>query len=119
MAKRGTKAQRLPRGMRQPVLVDAPAKADMAFLAYHHAHQEIYAKFRLIADQLYRRGVRHYSAKAICEVIRYQTLVSAKGPGEPFKVNNSAISRYARLLMAEDARFVGWFELRALRSEAA
>jgi len=114
MAKRTTKAQRLPRGMRQPVLVDAPAKADMAFLDYHHANPQVYAAFRAIAERLYRRGIRHYGAKAIMEVVRYRTAISGN---DSFKINNNFTSRYARQLMAEDGRFVRFFELRTLRSE--
>lgn len=50
------------RGMRQPSLLDAPAKADMAFIAYHHAHPEVFAAFRTIALRLLQRGVTHYGA---------------------------------------------------------
>ena len=102
------------RGMRQPSLLDAPAKADMAFIAYHHAHPEVFAAFRTIALRLLQRGVTHYGAKAIIEVVRYQTAIRADG--EVLKVNNNFTSRYARLLMAQDSRFASFFELRELRS---
>lgn len=99
------------RGMRQPTLLDAPAKADMAFVAYHHAHPEIYAAFRTIALRLYNRGVKHYGGKAIMEIVRYETIIQAQG--EPLKIQNNHTSRYVRLLMANDQRFAsGFFEIR-------
>jgi hypothetical protein len=115
--RRSTKQPPLPRGMRQLALpVSAPAKSDEAFIAYHHANPEVYAAFKQIAERLYRRGVQHYGAKAIMEVVRYRTIVRGD---DGFKVNNNYTSRYARLLMAEDPRFAQFFELRVLKSEAA
>lgn len=102
------------RGVRQLSLLDAPAKADMAFIAYHHAHPEIYAAFRTLALRLLQRGVTHYGAKAIFEVLRYETAIRAQG--EPLKINNVHVSRYARLLAANDQRFANFFEFRELRS---
>ena len=101
------------RGMRQPSLLDAPAKADMAFIAYHHKNPHVYAAFRTIALRLYERGVRHYGAKAIMEIVRYETIIRAQT--EPLKTNNNYTSRYARLLATNDSRFADFFEFRTLR----
>ncbi len=103
------------RGVRQPSLLDAPAKADMAFIAYHHANPHIYAAFRTIALRLYERGVRHYGSKAIMEIVRYETIIRAQT--EPLKIDNNHTSRYARLLATNDQRFADFFEFRTLRSE--
>ena len=103
------------RGIKQPTLMDAPAKADIAFLDYHHKHPEVYAAFRTLALRLYERGVTHYGAKALFEVLRYETAIKAHG--EPFKLNNSHVSRYARLLAANDLRFKDFFEFRVLRTQ--
>lgn len=88
------------------------------FEHFHDGHPEIYSEFRLIAHEIYaaRGGEGHYGAKAIMEVIRYHRVLSGRDRSEPFKINNSYISRYARLLIDEDKRFAHFFETRPLRS---
>src|SRR5690242_15420050 len=98
------------RGIRQPTLMDAPDKATLAFLAFHHENPAVFATFRDIAVRLYKRGVRHYGARCIMEVVRYESAL--RMAGEPWKVNNNYVPYYARLLMAQDSRFVGFFEIR-------
>jgi hypothetical protein len=86
------------------------------FERFDQAHPEMYEAFRAIADDLLRRGRRHYGSKAIFEMIRYHRLLSGQDDNEPFKINNSYSSRYARKLIDEDERFRDFFELRELRS---
>ena len=86
------------------------------FERFDALHPEIYAEFRQIALSLMTRGRLHYGSKAILEVIRYHRILSGKSETEPFKINNTYSSRYARKLMDEDGRFSDFFELRELRS---
>lgn len=86
------------------------------FRAYHARNPHIFTAFRKAANDLYGRGIPHYGAKAIMEVIRYHTLIAGDAG---FKIGNSYTSRYARLLIDIDPRFDGWFETRPLRSEGA
>ena len=69
------------------------------FERFHALHPEIYAEFRQIALNLLQRGRSHYGSKAILEVIRYHRILSGKSETEPFKINNTYSSRYARKLM--------------------
>ena len=62
---------------------------------------------------LYNAGVRHYGAKCLFEVLRFETII--RGRDDAFKINNSYVSRYSRLLMANDRRFDGFFAVRELR----
>ena len=101
------------RGLRQPTLISAEDKAEIAFRAYHHANPHIFACFRDLAMRLYRAGVRHYGSKAIWEAMRYEFAIRAHG--ESLHLNNNYTSRYARLLMEQDARFDGFFSVRQLR----
>ena len=101
------------RGIRQPTLMDAPDKATLAFLDYHHKNPEVWALFRDICLRLYNAGVRHYGAKCLFEVLRFETII--RGRDDAFKINNSYVSRYSRLLMANDSRFDGFFAVRQLR----
>lgn len=98
------------RGIRQPTLMDAPDKATLAFLDFHHKNPEVWALFRDLCLRLYKRGVRHYGARCVMEVVRYESAIHTEG--QPWKINNNYVPFYARLLMAQDQRFVGFFELR-------
>lgn len=86
------------------------------FERFHASHPEIYAEFRQIAWSLLVHGRAHYGSKAILEVLRYHRILSGKSETEPFKINNTYSSRYARKLMEEDKRFCHFFELRELHS---
>ncbi len=102
------------RGVRQPTLLDAPDKATLAFLDYHHKNPEVFSLFRDIALRLYQRGVRHYGARCIMEVVRYESAL--RTAGEPWRINNNHIPFFARLLMMQDQRFAdGFFEIRESR----
>jgi hypothetical protein len=86
------------------------------FDAFNQAHPEIYTEFKLLALRLYEQGREHYGAKAIFEYIRLNRALDGRGDGEAYKINNSYVSRYARLLIGEDERLGSFFELRQLKS---
>ncbi len=87
------------------------------FEAWIARHPDIYTEFKRIAESLRARNRSRYGAKAIMEVIRYHRVLSGQDENEPFKLNNIYSSRLARKLMEEDARFIGFFETRELRTE--
>lgn len=86
------------------------------FEVFHQAHPEIYAEFKLLALRLYEQGRYHYGAKAIFEYIRLNRDLDGRGENEEYKVNNSYVSRYVRLLIHEEERLSTFFELRQLKS---
>src|SRR6185312_3388198 len=67
------------RGVRQPTLMDAPDKATLTFLDFHHKNPEVWALFRDICLRLYQRGVRHYGARCVMEVVRYESALRTEG----------------------------------------
>lgn len=85
------------------------------FEEFDQAHPEVYREFRRLAFRVLKAGIRHYGAGALFEVLRFRSVVSGK-PEEPFKINNSYRSRYARKLAQEDARFARLFEFRELKA---
>jgi len=101
------------RGVRQPTLMDAPDKATLTFLDFHHKNPEVWALFRDICLRLYQRGVRHYGARCVMEVVRYESALRTEG--QPWKINNNHVPFYARLLMTQDQRFAQFFEIRESR----
>lgn len=90
------------------------ATSEERFSRFLDVHPEIYAEFKRLAHHLLARGIRHYGAKAIMEVIRYRCAIS--GQGETIRIDNNYTSMVARKLMDEDARFNGFFETRKMRN---
>jgi hypothetical protein len=87
------------------------------FEAWIARHPDVYQEFKRIAESLLSVKRTRYGAKAIMEVLRYHRTISGQDETEPFKLNNIYSSRLARKLMEEDARFIGFFETRNLRTE--
>ena len=73
---------------------------------------ELFLRFTL---DLRARGRQHYSAKAVFERIRWHMDVETHDR-EGFKVNNSYVSRYVRLLEKLFPEHAGFYEKRELRS---
>lgn len=84
------------------------------FDEYHREHPEVYGLFKALALRLLNAGRAHYGSDAIIQVIRFEHAI--KADAGQFKINDHFSSRYARLLMSEDLRFQGFFELRQLKS---
>ena len=97
-----------------PTLFDTcpPAPRRFRFEGFHAAHPHVYAAFRRFAGELLAAGWTRGSARMIGERMRWELALAVdRGPGQP-RLNDHLWPRYARLLMAEDARFAGFFELR-------
>lgn len=86
------------------------------FEGFHENHPEIYELFQRFARELRDAGRSHYSADAILHRIRWEYDVNPRHD-EQFKINDHFSSRYARLLIEDDASFEGFFSLRNLMRE--
>lgn len=86
-----------------------------AFERFDEAHPDVYEQFVDIALDLKRRGTQHYSADAICHVIRFFRVTSGKD-ADGWKINNNFTALYARKAIAEHAALAEFFQLRARRS---
>jgi hypothetical protein len=82
------------------------------FQRFHADNPQVYTLFKRFAREA-RDKVKRYSADAILHRIRWH--VSVETRGDEFKVNNDWAAYYARLLIAEDASYVAFFELRKIR----
>ncbi|MBA3824527.1 MAG: hypothetical protein H0X24_11620 [Ktedonobacterales bacterium] len=102
----------MPQRQKRPTLPER-------FREFDAQHPDVYEAFKYYAFQLHRRGVRHYGAKAIMEVIRYHTAVDGRDAKEAFKLNNSYTSLFARKLIGEMPLLFGnFFETRKLKTVA-
>lgn len=75
----------------------------------HNKSPHVYAKFKQLTLQAIR-AEQFVGAKAICEVMRWQTTVEQGG--SPFKICNTCISYYARWFMRDYPQYKGYFRTR-------
>lgn len=85
------------------------------FAAFDAAHPDVYEEFVRYARLLKSRGRDHYSADAICHVIRFHRITSGKD-SSGFKVNNNYTALLARKAMAECPDLDGFFVTRERRA---
>jgi hypothetical protein len=107
--RKSTKAQKLPRNLRQPSLLSADTLLDIKFQDWLEKHPDVYVHFVRLALRLKRAGRGHYGAKAIIEYLRFQSALDTRGPEEPYKLSNSYTSRLARKAMEEQEELAGFF----------
>ncbi len=83
------------------------------FNAYHKANPSVYQKLRTLALRLKRVGASTYGMKALFEILRYNALLQSD---KKFKLSNNYTAYYARMLMKNEPRLQGFFQVRTLRS---
>lgn len=112
--------------MSQPTLFDPPAREvspereatlEARFRAFHAANPAVYDELAALARRAKSKGYARYSIKALVELVRWHRSVeTTTTDGEPFRINNSHSSRYARLLMQQEADLAGFFETREIHT---
>lgn len=83
------------------------------FHAFHDANPQVLGALEDLALDLVRRGRRRIGIGMLFEVVRWSAL---RTDGEPYLLNNSYRSRYARLLADSHPDLADVFELRELTS---
>lgn len=78
---------------------------------YDLDHPDIWIEFEKKALELAGKGIGHYGAKAIFEVIRFHRTIE-RVEGEDFKCNNNFTAYYARKFIEKYPEHEGFFELR-------
>ena len=80
------------------------------FMAFHEANTLVYQTFCRRAFQMIQSGRKHYSARAIMEVVRWD--IDLKTDDKEFKLNNNHIPYYARMFMLAYPQHDGFFRIR-------
>lgn len=80
-------------------------------------HPEAWEQFVKRTNQIIARGITHYSAKAIIEILRFHSLVDGRDK-EPWKINNDYTAYFARKWQQEYPEHADFFETRTLKSAA-
>lgn len=85
------------------------------FERFDREHPDVYQQFIEVAFDLWLRDIEHYSADAICHVIRWFRVTSGKDHSG-FKINNNFTALYARKAIANYPQLEGFFRLRERRA---
>lgn len=99
-----------------PWLVWPQTRIERRFAEFHRQNPHVYAEFERRAMELYRAGARRIGVKAIAERIRWD--VHVRVLSTDYKIDNSLVSLYARLLIHRHPELAEVIELRQ-RKEAA
>lgn len=78
---------------------------------YDQTYPAIWREFEKRALQLIHRGVSHYGAKAIMEVIRFDTAIGANALFD-FKINNNYTAYFALKFKQAHPEHENFFETR-------
>ena len=79
------------------------------FCQYHLDNPHIYIEFKKLALRLIRKGRKHYGAKAIFEVIRFNNALKGN---DQLKINNNFTPYYARLFAKDYPKHKDFFNTR-------
>lgn len=104
----------IPQTRRLPIAARC-RNLDDRFAAWISANPEVYTAAREIALDLVERGHKRAGIKAIAERMRWLHMVQTQG-GE-YLIDNSMLSRLARLLMERNPQLAGFFEIRELAND--
>lgn len=81
------------------------------FEKFDREHPEVYRKFCQLAFQLIEARHRHYSADAICHVIRFHTDLRGD-PRDEWKINNTHVAYLARKFAKDNPAYADFFRFR-------
>ena len=97
------------------LLYDRARDIQADFERFHAANPEVYRLLVKFTRQVRDAGREQYSIDSIFHRLRWHYHIELRTE-EPFKLNNNFTSRYARLIMAQEADLDGIFEVRVLRA---
>ena len=95
----------------QLIVQGCPVETVKQFFAWHNANPDVWKAFEVKTLDLIRSGREHYGAKAIMEVVRFETIVQG---GEDFKINNDYTAYYARIFALKYPQHEVFFEFRRI-----
>jgi len=95
-----------------PFNEDAPSW----FKEYHKKHPQVYRGFVNYSMRAIDRGFKTYSAKAVFEILRFETGINASYP-DGFKIDNRATPFYARMFMKEFPQYSEFFRTRKSKAD--
>ena len=92
--------------------VEVDMSIQARFERFNSANPEVYTGLVRLARKLRAQGFASYGIVGLYEVLRYDRSLSTDG--KPFKLSNDFRSRYARLIMDQEADLKDFFKTREL-----
>ena len=80
------------------------------FLAFHEQNPNVYQELETLALRLHERGRKWIGMRMLWETLRYNNLETSTA--DPYRLNNSHVSFYARLLLKHHPELAGAIEIR-------
>ena len=77
------------------------------FDRFHKEHPDVYKQFATLCYELWNCDIRQYAANSVLSVIRFNYALAHHNTS--LKIDAAFSTRYAHLLVEEDARFNGFF----------
>lgn len=90
------------------------ATIDARFAAFHRDNPNVYATLVRLAREARAAGKTRIGMKALVERARWDLWLATHG--DEYKINNSFVSRYVRLIVSQEPDLAGMFETRRLRA---
>lgn len=87
-----------------------------SFEAFHKLNPHVYGHLVNLARDLFNRGHKMIGIGMLFEVLRWNYMMSTADPSSEFKLCNNYRSRYARMIMNQEADLAGCFNTRDLRT---
>ena len=84
------------------------------FNEFHRLNPHVYDAFLDLAMQMKKRGKEKIGIGMLTEVLRWNYLMRTEDPNSQFKISNDYRSRYARLLMKQEPKLDGLFQINKL-----
>lgn len=91
-------------------LTNPSNKLERHFARFHDLNPHVYLEFERRALEAHSAGARRIGVKAIAERIRWD--IHTRTLGDKYKVNNSLVALYARLLLFRRPELADLIELR-------
>ncbi len=92
-----------------------PDSIQERFEDFHARHPEVYGAVVRFAREVKQRGFKKFGIRVIWERARW--FLTIERDNEEYKLNDHYHSRYARLIMANEADLAGFFQTRELRAD--
>lgn len=86
------------------------------FRLFHYRNPNVYTELVALTRTAQLKGRQKIGIGMLFEVLRWNRMLITLDGESPFKLNNNYRSRYARLIMEQEPRLSGMFNLRDLHS---
>jgi hypothetical protein len=92
---------------------NVPRDTISVFLDYHRENSLLWTAFEEKALEIISLGKKHYGARAVIEIVRYERL--RLGASDGFKINDNFIAYYARIFEFLHPQYNGFFQMRKIK----